>query len=50
MEEPKLCDDKMAFDTEAQAAAAAVVAYHQRAIQLNTDQGTVCSLWHLASN
>jgi hypothetical protein len=49
MEEPKPCDDKMAFDTEAQADAAAVVAYHQRSIKLSVYQCHECGLWHLSS-
>lgn len=43
------CRDKLAFDTERQARAAAVVAKHQRGITLHVYQCRFCGLWHLSS-
>ncbi|MFZ1323769.1 MAG: hypothetical protein WAQ57_01250 [Candidatus Saccharimonadales bacterium] len=49
-EEPKLpCDGKLAFDTRAQAQAAATTAAYQRGARVAPYKCTQCSLWHLAS-
>ena len=43
------CNEKLAFDTQKQARAAAVVAEHQRGTKLRTYRCRHCGLWHLAS-
>lgn len=48
-EESQACADKMAFDEQTQAEAAAVVAYHQRGAKLKAYRCSDCSLWHLSS-
>ena len=44
------CKDKLAFDTQKQAQAAATVALHQRGIKLKTYVCRYCGLWHLSSS
>lgn len=49
-EEPALpCHDKLAFDTQQQANAAAQVAAYQHGTELYSYQCRYCSLWHLSS-
>jgi len=43
------CKDKLAFDTQRQAKAAAVVAAHQHGTKLKPYRCRHCHLWHLAS-
>jgi hypothetical protein len=43
------CADKLAFDTQKEAKAAAVVADHQHGTKLKTYCCKHCGLWHLAS-
>jgi hypothetical protein len=43
------CTEKLAFDTQKQAQAAATVALHQHGIKLKTYVCRHCQLWHLAS-
>jgi hypothetical protein len=45
----KPCAEKLAFDTQKQAKAAAVVADLQHGTQLKTYVCKHCNLWHLAS-
>lgn len=47
--EALLCKDKLAFDTERQARAAAVVAEHQHGTKLKAYLCRYCGLWHLSS-
>ncbi|HEX7633130.1 MAG TPA: hypothetical protein VF401_02260 [Candidatus Saccharimonadales bacterium] len=44
------CADKLAFDTQKQANAAAVVAAHQYGAKLKSYRCKHCDLWHLSSN
>ncbi|MDL2363273.1 MAG: hypothetical protein QFB86_02750 [Patescibacteria group bacterium] len=46
---PLPCVDKLAFDTQKQAEAAALTADYQRGITLKTYQCRHCGLWHLSS-
>ncbi len=46
---PLPCAEKLVFDTQAQANAAALVADHQRNIKLKSYKCKYCGLWHLAS-
>jgi hypothetical protein len=49
-EKPELpCHEKLAFDTQKQAQAAATVAAYQRGIQLKVYRCRYCGLWHLSS-
>lgn len=43
------CSDKLAFDTKAQAEAAAVVAEYQHGTKLRVYLCRHCGLWHLTS-
>jgi hypothetical protein len=43
------CADKLAFDTQKQAQAAATVALHQYGSKLRAYQCRYCGLWHLSS-
>jgi hypothetical protein len=43
------CKDKLVFDTQKQARAAATVALHQRGIKLKIYVCRHCGLWHLSS-
>jgi hypothetical protein len=50
-EEPPLpCSDKLAFDTQQQAQAAATVAQYQHGAALRVYVCRYCGLWHLASS
>ncbi len=51
MEESALlaCSDKLAFDTQKAADAAAVVADYQHGTKLKSYLCRYCNLWHLAS-
>jgi hypothetical protein len=49
-ENPLPCADKLAFDTQKQAQAAAVVAEYQHGTKLKTYRCKHCGLWHLSSN
>ena len=50
MEEAVLpCDDKLAFDTEREARAAANVAAYQHGARLKAYRCRHCGLWHLSS-
>jgi hypothetical protein len=51
MEEENLlpCADKLAFDTQKQAQAAATVALHQHGSKLRAYLCRYCGLWHLSS-
>jgi hypothetical protein len=44
------CVEKLAFDTQEQANAAALLAEHQHNTKLKSYRCGHCSLWHLASN
>jgi hypothetical protein len=44
------CADKLAFDTQKQAKAAANVAEYQHGISLAAYQCRHCGLWHLSSH
>ena len=44
------CADKLVFDTERQAAAAANVAAYQHGAQVRPYICRYCGLWHLSSN
>ncbi len=46
---PKQCAEKLAFDSQKQANAAALTAELQRAIKLKSYQCKHCNLWHLAT-
>ncbi len=50
-DEPKVlpCHEKLAFDTQQQAAAAANVAEYQHGIKLKIYRCRHCGLWHLAT-
>jgi hypothetical protein len=48
--ENKKCDDKMVFDTKAEAESAAVVAEYQRGTKLKVYRCRDCHLWHLSSD
>lgn len=43
------CSEKLAFDTQRQARAAATVARHQHGVALKVYKCRYCDLWHLAS-
>jgi len=43
------CAEKLAFDTQKQAEAAAVVAEYQHGTKLHVYVCRYCNLWHLAS-
>lgn len=43
------CKEKLSFDTQNQANAAAVLAEHQHNTKLKSYKCTHCNLWHLAS-
>jgi len=43
------CADKLAFDTQQEAAASAVVAEYRHGTKLKTYRCRYCDLWHLAS-
>lgn len=43
------CNEKLKFDTQVEANAAAVVAEHQHGTKLKSYKCTHCDLWHLAS-
>jgi hypothetical protein len=43
------CADKLAFDTQKQAQAAATVALHQHGTTLRVYRCRYCGLWHLSS-
>lgn len=43
------CSEKLAFDTQTEANAAAVVAEHQHGTKLKSYKCKHCGLWHLAS-
>jgi hypothetical protein len=43
------CAEKLVFDTEKQAKAAATVAAHQHGVKLKAYACRYCGLWHLAS-
>ncbi|HSX32284.1 MAG TPA: hypothetical protein VLF43_03415 [Candidatus Saccharimonadales bacterium] len=47
---PLACSDKLAFDTQAQAQAAATVAAYQHGATLHTYICKYCGLWHLSSS
>jgi len=49
-EAPLPCAEKLAFDTQKQAQAAATVALHQHGTYLHPYVCRYCGLWHLASN
>lgn len=49
-EEALPCSDKLAFDTQEQANAAAVKANWQHDARLKSYKCSHCGLWHLASN
>lgn len=50
-DEPTLpCADKLNFDTQKQAKAAATVAAHQHGVKLKPYLCRYCQLWHLASD
>lgn len=51
MDEPQSlpCADKLAFDTEPEARAAANVAEYQHGSRLKTYRCRHCGLWHLSS-
>jgi hypothetical protein len=44
------CSEKLTFDTQKQAATAALVASHQHGSKLRVYKCRYCNLWHLASN
>jgi len=44
------CLEKLSFDTQKQAATAALVARHQHGTKLKVYRCKHCNLWHLASN
>jgi hypothetical protein len=44
------CQDKLAFDTQKQARAAAVVAHYQHGVKLSVYRCRYCDLWHLSSS
>lgn len=44
------CTEKLAFDTQKQAEAAANVAEYQHGTKLKAYRCRHCSLWHLSSN
>ena len=44
------CSEKLTFDTQKQAATAALVASHQHGSKLKVYKCRYCNLWHLASN
>jgi hypothetical protein len=44
------CREKLTFDTQKQAATAALVATHQHGSKLKVYKCRYCNLWHLASN
>lgn len=44
------CADKLAFDTQKEAAATANVAAYRYGNQLKTYRCRYCDLWHLSSN
>lgn len=48
--EPLPCADKLVFDTQKQAQAAATVAEYQHGTKLKTYQCRYCGLWHLSSS
>jgi hypothetical protein len=48
-EEVLPCAEKLAFDTEVQAQAAATVAEYQHGVKLKAYQCRYCGLWHLSS-
>jgi hypothetical protein len=51
MEDDSLpCSEKLAFDTQKQAQAAATVALHQHGASLRVYVCRHCGLWHLSSN
>jgi len=49
MNENLPCNDKLRFDTQAEANAAALLAQHQHNSKLKSYKCRHCSLWHLAS-
>jgi len=49
-DEPLPCSEKLAFDTQKQAQAAATVALHQHGTHLHTYVCRYCGLWHLSSS
>jgi hypothetical protein len=51
MDEPTAltCNEKLAFDTQKAADAAAVVADYQHGTKLKSYQCRLCGLWHLAT-
>ncbi len=50
MDEPQLpCHEKLTFDTQKQAKAAASVAQYQHGAQLKVYRCRHCGLWHLSS-
>lgn len=49
-DQPLPCADKLVFDTQKEAVAAATVALHQHGTRLKAYRCRYCHLWHLSSD